>query len=85
MSGGTGNANGRKAGSYGTVEGRTAEALDTEDEWDKDCSRGNGAYRDYIWVRSKKERVSLFLSLADEEFFLFLLWKVDLTFLGNHV
>lgn len=47
--GGTGNTNGRKAGSYGTVEGRTAAALDTEDEW----NRGNGIYRDCVWVRSK--------------------------------
>lgn len=25
-------------------------------------------YRDYIWVRSEKERISLFLSLSNKEF-----------------
>ena len=32
---------------------RTADAVGKKDEWNKDCSRGNGAYRDCIWVRSK--------------------------------
>ena len=42
--------------------------MGTKDEWNKDCSRGNSVYRDYIWVRSEKERISLFLSLSNKEF-----------------
>ncbi len=69
--------------SYGTVEGRPADTMGTKDEWNKDCSRGNSVYRDYIWVRSEKERVSL--SLANEEFFIFPLWKANLTFMDDYV
>lgn len=53
MNGYSGGTDGRKTEDYGTIEGREANALDAKDEWNRNCSRGNGTYSHRLWVRSE--------------------------------